>query len=220
MPKAPQSDQLLAVVASDLAYLSANWGLTVDDDTLRRGSVTLRMLLLDGLLQRAWNEVGRKGEPTIIAPDLEAVLALRARSDIRHALAGGGAYEGLQARLALLERGSTPTDPPFGRGERYFGLRKFVNSCGLVLEWRRVRRREIISYVANKLGGAHLELNRSPGSIYSHLDQHAGSFDVHGKNAIYFELLSIGQLVSEAPDIGALLEEINGGVLSPSRSPG
>jgi hypothetical protein len=99
-----QDLELINAVASDLRFIAGTWGTQVDDDSLRRGSVQLRMLLVEGLLQRAWKAAGFGREPIIKAPKLEPLLA--SNKDIEFAVAGGGNYEGVQGAFAILNRDS------------------------------------------------------------------------------------------------------------------
>jgi hypothetical protein len=71
-----QDLELVNAVASDLRFIAGTWGAQVDDDSLRRGSTQLRMLLVEGLLQRAWKAAGFGREPIIKAPKIEPFLAV------------------------------------------------------------------------------------------------------------------------------------------------
>ena len=200
---------MLKTVVSDLEYLGATWGSTVDDDTLRRGSAQLRILLVDGMLQRAWKAAGFDREPTVIAPCLETFLDRKDSHKIWRAFAGGGNYEGIYAAFGILQEGSGPVSAPEGSNpiEYPFGLRKFTESCGIYAEKRKIKRREIIKYVANKLGGTHLDSDRSD-PTYGTLDKVFDTFNVMGKKTVYFELLSIGQLLARSPDIKKFIEKV------------
>jgi hypothetical protein len=68
-------------------------------------------------------------------------------------------------------------------------------------------RRALIKYIANKLGGAHLDHKRGTNheeTLYRLLDD-ARSWILMDKPAVYFELLAVGQAVAKAGDIGHLL---------------
>lgn len=102
--------ELVKTVASDLRFLASTWGTRVDDDSLRRGSAQLRMLLVEGVLQRAWKSLGFNREPIIKAPYLEPFLHVNA--DVQLALAGGGNYEGVQGAFALFKATGPKPDAP------------------------------------------------------------------------------------------------------------
>jgi hypothetical protein len=197
-------EYLLHTARSDIEYLGDNWGKRVDNDTLRRGSTILRRLLLNGDLQKAWLAIGMIKEPHIIAPNLDLVIQSGQGSRIVSALAGGGEYDGTYVRLAVLNKGSTSIAIPDEAREFKFGLHGFVESTGIYLQGRKIKRKHIIKYVAEKLGGAHLDFKRTTqnnGDVYLLLDANVDHYQVLDKNGIYFELLSIGQRMACAPDI-------------------
>lgn len=205
---------LLEVVTSDLQYLKANWTPEVDDHSLRRGSTILRMLLVEGNLQRAWKSVGMKGKPTIIAPRLEVLLDGKDKSSIVAAFAGGGEYKGIYVALGVINRGSkaarySPQDSK--PTEHPFGLREFMESCGVFLNGEKIKRRDVVKYVANKLGGAHLDFTRKDAGrdhVYVLLDTVGPLFQVLDKGIVYYELLSIGQLLIRSPDIQVFMNAL------------
>lgn len=195
--------ELIRIVKKDLGFLADAWNPSVDDDSLRRGSVILRKLLLEGLLHRAWKANGRTKQPHVIAPRLESLLAKLPNDKLRFALAGGGNFGGVYAAFPCLMEGNDYSHPDMeGEIEHLFSLREFVEGGSLYLEGRTIKRRELIKYVANKLGGAHWDPSRRRGDeAFTILDRNDGVFRMFGKNAIYYELLSIGQLVATSPDI-------------------
>jgi hypothetical protein len=195
--------ELIRVVVSDLDHLAGTWNQKlVSDDDLRRGSAQLRHLLIEGNLLRAWRAMGFDKQPIIPAPRLESCLQNHASIVI--GVAGGGEYEGIKAALALMREAGVES-PPANEEEvaHPFKLTKFITSCSLVVNGKRIKREEIIKYVANKLGGTHYDQRRLE-PAFSALDNAASAINFLGKNAVYFELLSIGQLVANAPDIVAL----------------
>lgn len=88
-----------------------------------------------------------------------------------------------------------------------WGLRSYLNSCGLLVYGTRVKRRDVVAYVANKLGGAHFDPERTRKSekAYVLIDGSFSTFRIQEKNAIYFEILSIGQLVCASPDVATFV---------------
>jgi hypothetical protein len=195
--------ELVTTVASDLRFLASTWGTQVDDDSLRRGSAQLRVLLVDGALQRAWKALGFDREPIIKGPQLEPFLNVNA--DIEFALAGGGNYEGVQGAFAIFNKGSMPAiDPPNADLEYAFGLKRFGESCSMFVNGLRVSRRDVVKYVANKLGGAHLDFSRTEEKSAA-LRSMEARFKYFGKNAVYFELLSIGQLIAQSASVQRFL---------------
>ena len=200
-----QNEQLIETVASDLKYIQNDWSGRIDQDSLRRGSTTLRRLLIFGDLGKAWRAAGFLNEPYIVAPRLESLLDMPGQPQILLAIAGGGKYEDVTARFVALCEGRIAVSYPT-EGEAYaFGLHEFAESCGSYYAGYRIKRREIITYVANKLGGAHFDRGRQE-QTHSLLEQNFNAFtididSVRGLNGIYFELLSIGQCISNSPDV-------------------
>lgn len=85
-------DTLLEIVAADLRYLAVEWNGSIEDDALRRNSVVLRRLVVEGELQRAWKAAGFHGEPKISCMMLPRLPREIDQRDIKFASAGGGAY--------------------------------------------------------------------------------------------------------------------------------
>jgi hypothetical protein len=86
-----------------------------------------------------------------------------------------------------------------------YWLSEYLASPCFITNGISISRRELIQYVANKLGGTHLDQKRNPGKEvdikYSILDSIRKSIKIADKDAIYFELLSIGQCIASANDI-------------------
>lgn len=99
-----------------------------------------------------------------------------------------------------------PPDPAMFAERRYtWGLKKFGASCGIYTARRRVKRREVISYVANKLGGVHLDREFDK-DAYKALKAFDGPrFFNDGKAPVYMELMSIGQLLARSSDATSLI---------------
>jgi hypothetical protein len=92
-------------------------------------------------------------------------------------------------------------------------LGAFLKQTSLVVNGVLINREEIIKYVANKLGGAHYDDSRDDstgtGDIsleqkYKLLDGVRSGIAVADRNAIYYELLSIGQRVVNSRDVRQL----------------
>lgn len=185
---------------SDLDHLAGTWNQkSVSNDDLRRGSAQLCHLLVEGNLLRAWRSMGFQNQPIIPAPRLESCL--RDHAGIAIGVAGGGEYEGVKAALAVVRKAKLEAPQPKEEEVTHpFKLTKFLTSCSLVINGKRIKREEIIKYVANKLGGAHYDERRLE-PAFAALDNAGTAINFLGKNAVYFELLSIGQLLANAPDI-------------------
>jgi hypothetical protein len=201
--------ETVATAAKDLRFLATEWDQSVDDDSLRRSSTTLRLLLVGGVYGRAWRLVGFQGEPKVVAPDLEANLAGLDQTSITWAHAGGAESQGITVEHPMvMSRAMSPEEVKrrFERGREpvtsTYGLSRFLESTCVLYGDVAVRRREIILYVANKLGGAHLDAKRDPikDRVAIALDETLNTFGIGGRPAIYFEVLSIGQALVRSED--------------------
>lgn len=206
----------LRTTVEDLEHLRSKWGDHIDDISLRHGSVLLRRLLIDGDFFKAWKKLNFAGHPYVVAPRVEYFLKKKVAENIKWIIAGGGQYKGVKAAFGILIKGERSPAVPKGIDpiNHKFSLGSFVNSTSIYVDRVCISRGEIIKYVANKLGGAHFDANRDKplGVKFRLLDENIDSFqiqhisDLKGKNAVYFELLSIGQLIGESPGVARLIE--------------
>ena len=69
-------------------------------------------------------------------------------------------------------------------------------------------RRDVIKFVANKLGGVHVDPKRDPVKFpaYGALDQARESIRVADLDAVYHEIASIGQQLVATQDVSELLK--------------
>ena len=212
------SPVLLRVVAEDILYLRQEWGQDVEDASLRRGSTVLRRLLVEGDLQRAWRATGFSAAPSIPTYIVEPVLTLFDSRRITLASAGGAVFHGAQLSGQLMLDYAASQEEilkhmNLGLPSATLTLRDFTEGVAILVRGERVRRRHVIKYVANKLGGAHHDTKRGRGiedQLYALLDGFRDDPLLLGKPVVYFELLSIGQAVASAPDIQQLLTRLSG----------
>jgi hypothetical protein len=198
-------DEELRVVLEDLNFLNEEWDQDVTDDSLRRSSPVLRRFLVEEQLLRAWRKIGLSGQPEILAFTLSRRLTLTPLNEVRFASAGGATYKALAIAQAFeIDRALSPAEVQkvfaLGLPEIRQSLTDFTNATCIIVEGTEISRRDLIKYVANKLGGAHYDEQRD--RDYQRLLDHVGQTRViAGKNAVYFELLSAGQRLIQAPDI-------------------
>jgi hypothetical protein len=208
----PTSD-LIDAVRADLAFLRSEWDHQVDDHSLRRSSVILRRLLVDNELQRAWKAAGFQREPLIAASTLESVLTIVPLKNLRFASAGGAKYRGAELRGAMhadFAMSDELIKQHFAAGvpTALQGLRSFIEAPCIVVKGWTASRRQVIKYVANKLGGAHHDQKRGKTDeelLFARLDQ-MKNVRLLDKPAIYFELLSAGQALTASQDVAKFVE--------------
>jgi hypothetical protein len=205
------------VVLSDLTHLMETWSASdVDDNTLRRDSVILRKLLIDsgGLLRRYLRLSGYRGEPKIMAPDWAPQLEGLDSSRIVLAAAGGTEVRGMHIQGVLVYTGALSPEAIQARYEAQKGrtervprtLSRYINDACMITEGTKVTRHLLILYVANKLGGAHFDTRRERDNpqkrkVFEALDKLLGTVSLSDKEAIYHELMAIGQAFDQSPDI-------------------
>lgn len=84
-------------------------------------------------------------------------------------------------------------------------LSKFMKQVSFKIRNVKINREEVIKYIANKKGGAHYdssrEKNRDLEVKYSLLDSIYSNSSILDKNAVYYELLSIGQRLIGSNDV-------------------
>lgn len=218
--------ELVRLVAADLGYIR-DWR-DLDDDSLRRGSNTLRQLLVDkgGLLQRAWKAAGFAKEPRIRCTTLKHIIGSALAPDITIATAGGAIYKGENIKAVVVYSRSW-TEAETAERRRIAGqgppeedatLSGFIAAPCMLIEGLEVPRRVLINYVANKLGGVHFDVGRAArrhkekgeAEIYRRLDDIPTRLTVIDKPAVYYELLSIGQVLARSDDIKLFCEKVTG----------
>ena len=211
---------LARVVAEDLEYLFHDWNQEIDDGSLRRSSPVLRSLLVEGLLGRVAHQVGR--DVRVMAPAVGRVTTEAELRECKFFQAGGALHKGIIVQsMSMVARAKTEAEikASYERGRSAMGksypvkLGTFLKQTSLVVNGVLINREEVIKYVANKLGGAHYDSSREsakgPGDLslelkYKLLDEVRGGMLVADRNAIYYELLSIGQRLINSRDVRQL----------------
>jgi hypothetical protein len=203
-------NELLRITANDLLFLRDEWDQSVSDDSLRRSSPVLRRLLVHNDLQRAWKAAGFEREPVIVTTDLLKNVDDVPMDTIVFASAGGALYNGVELQGALIAKGAPDANRKVGPPPPLeIGLRKFIESPSVIVNGHLIPRRLVVKYVANKMGGAHYDPKRTKSEEerqFVRLDRAAADVVILGKNAVYFELLSIGQALVASADVKKLYE--------------
>jgi hypothetical protein len=211
-------------VAEDIEHLRQWWKCDPDRATVRRGSAILRRFFVDRdrPLLRAWRECGFENQPIIKAPDLIGLLndGNVDLSKVMVALAGGAKIKGAEiAFFCIIEHTGRPapvldlvgqTEDKNLR-EAKWRLNDFGESAAIVAQGEIVKRRELIKYYANKLGGVHLSSNvrRSEEKLVKRINKLGNIVTAIAEmDSMYFELLSIGQAVGKSEDLAKLCQEI------------
>jgi len=216
--------ELARVVAEDLEYLFAEWNQDIDDASLRRNSLVLRKLLIEGLLSRVAHEVDK--QVLVMTPAIGRLITDAELRECRFFQAGGALYKGtIVQSISMISRAKTEAEikASYERSKESIEkdypvkLNVFLKQTSLVVDGVLINREVVIKYVANKLGGAHYDKSREDtkagGNIsleqkYELLDKVRSDVTVADKNAIYYELLSIGQRLVNSGDIHQLQKHL------------
>jgi hypothetical protein len=198
-------------VIGDLTWIrDADLG-HIDEGGLRELSARLRRLLVDGTLQRYRRAKGLKGEPRITSPALPPNIGNR----VSFSQSGGVTRNGLTiAGIRTFNRALSPDKidvfyknsggvPP----QREQVISNWLSSPCMKIGSTSVTRRDVIKYVANKLGGVHLDSSRNSKSDlgYIALDTARNGVRIANLDSVYAELTAIGQHFSQSTEIESLL---------------
>ncbi len=161
MPLTTEQRRLASIVLEDLEFVKTHSSPTADAKSLRRLSVELRKLLIEGLLIRCWKDMGNERQPIIIAPKIlvddlpEGTVSIAAGGRI-----GGGQFANITFMPKALSAEQVEERMAKRTYEHPFPLSDFQESLALFVQGKKIKRRHVVAYVANKDGGAHLDTKR------------------------------------------------------------
>lgn len=179
-------------VLEDIDWLWDEWWVGQPDrlssGALRRGSTSLHLLLVQGLLGKAWRAQGFSKAPTLYAPDL---VGLAKNSNLKLELAagciaGGGRQNGVELSFVGAFKVRNPTTGVPAEADegfavqvvsvarivgtsgsatpldtlvrRQWNLSEYLHSPSAVRRGQCISRQEIIEYFRNYAGAAHHDL--------------------------------------------------------------
>lgn len=215
--------ELARIVAEDIDFLTHEWNQDIDDASLRRASPILRSLLIEGQLGKIAHTYGR--DIRILAPAINKDLTETELKKNVYFQAGGAKYKGMEVQALSIVNYAKPEQEikaDYERRKKVMGksypikLGAFLRQTSFVVDGVLIHREEVIKYVANKLGGVHYQDSRNTTTKgeatledkYALLDKVRGGMYVADKNAIYYELLSIGQRIVNSRDVRHLRKEL------------
>lgn len=202
---------LVKVVWDDLKYLREEWDQKISDESLRRSSNVLRTLLVQDQFSKAWRIIGLENQPKVKAQDLDLYLEDSDIKMISLAQAGGAFYHGMKiGPIAFRKEALSPeqikklVQKSPDALEREFYLKEYLDSTCMVIKGVKISRRALIKYIANKLGGTHIDFHRNPSieedKKFIALDAIPDRLEVGEKKVVYLELLGIGQCIARSSD--------------------
>lgn len=198
MQRFRQTDiDLIEAVNAHLTQLVTASRYDANQASLRVVSVSLRFLLVDDYLVRAWKASGLGGAMTfrtwcIVSAEGDNVIAYCGGGDV---LPGIPISACLNAKL----------------GERSLNLVDFCKRPRIQIGAVKVSTAQLVQFFANTLGGAHFDPEgRSPRSRKPAFDllrrleagEHSSFISqVNGRNLLHHELLSVAQTVIRSPQV-------------------
>jgi len=209
--------ELIKIISEDLDFLVEEWNQDIDDASLRRSSPILRSLLIENQLSKVTNFLGES--ISIMAPCISEYDDYLDDSSIVFYQSGGAKYKGMEIQfLKQLNRAMSPEERKanYEREKKSIGknypvkLSLFMKQISFIINGVKINREEVIKYIVNKRGGAHFDSSRktdlagSRGELenkYTLLDDIHKNTSVADKNAVYYELLSIGQRLIASHDV-------------------
>lgn len=180
--------------------------------------------MVEGLLGKIAHQVGK--EIRILAPEICRLITEAELKQKKYYQAGGAKYKGTQVQsTSMVDRALSPEEISayYERTKNVIGksypvnLSVFLKQTSFVVDGVLINREEVIKYVANKLGGAHYDSSRTNSTQksgpsledkYALLDKTRREIKVADKNAIYYELLSIGQRIVNSRDVQHLKKHL------------
>jgi hypothetical protein len=192
---------LIKTVNAHLKQLSALSVFNVDEASLRVASSSLRFLLVEDWLGRAWKASGLGGPMTfkawcITSTQGEDVIAYCGGGDILPGIPISACLNAKLAELAL-------------------DLAAFCQRPRIQIGTVKVSTVQLIQYVSNTLGGTHFDPEgkspRSKKPVFDLLRRveagEVASFisQVNGRNLLHHEILSVAQVVIRSPEVARLM---------------
>jgi hypothetical protein len=201
-------DDLAQSVRGDLNWLRTQNLAELDESGLREMSGRLRRLLIEGTMMRYRKSTGLRGEPRITFHPLDG-------NDDRQTFSQSGGIERGGVKVGSVSVFNEALSPEEIKARYEAGkdgpptlelpLSRWLTSPCLRVEEVVITPRDIIKYVANKLGGVHFDERRDPSKEagYLALDR-ARSLRLLDLDAVYGQLTAIGQQLLAAPDVAAI----------------
>lgn len=193
---------MIGTVNAHLAQLSSLTSFDVGEARLQVASASLRYLLVEGMLARAWRASRLGGPLTLRAWCIDAM-----QGDNAVAFCGGGdVLPGVPFSVCFNAT----------LAERSLDLAAFCRSARIQAGTTAVSTMEVVQYVANTLGGAHFDPDgtspRSRKPVFQLLrrieDGALGglSLRLNNRGLLHHEILSIAQVIARSPEVVRLGE--------------
>ncbi|MBN9054799.1 MAG: hypothetical protein J0H80_13755 [Rhizobiales bacterium] len=210
-----KDSELLEMTGEDLDFLERQLHVDATKADIRHSSVVLRRLLIEDSLLKSWRLLN-------LQPKQPIILAVKLQQELIYADTVswvGGAQTGdiiiSQVRFShrALSEDEIRARAAIKPSLHEFRLYDFMLSTAVVAEGKKINRQQLLAYIANKRGGAHLDYGRKRKDdeaykILDKLDASQGKIGNTGLPPSIHELLSIGQALINSEDIKRLRQLI------------
>ena len=212
-----QEEYLIKRIVQHLRYIRDNWNVSIELEEVVRSSNVLRILLVHNDLGRAWKLCGYTFPIRLQVLTLTRILSEYDSDRILTAWTGGAKYRGAQFALGVSVLGDKPKAHASSSIKLYreeLNLDEYRrNTCMVVRKEGtgliEISRIELINYVANKLGGTHVDFTRKSNKLleqkFAALDEAHNYEDVE-RNIVPLQLLAIGQELVSSRHIRRLMK--------------
>jgi hypothetical protein len=210
-----QEEYLIKRVVQNLRYIRDNWNDNIELEEVVRSSNVLRTLLVHNNLDKAWRLCGYTYAIRLRVLSLTRFLSEHDTGKILTAWTGGARYKGTSFALGLALVGENPaTNRPIDKYWQELTLDDYRRDVCMVVRAKnigliKINRLELINYVANKLGGTHIDFNRQSNKPLEQkfiaLDE-AHNYENVDRSVILLLVLAIGQELVSSRHIQRLMK--------------
>jgi hypothetical protein len=187
----------IKTVQAHIKNLESSSGYNADEPTLRTATGTLRALLPEEMLQRAWQVAGLRGPITV------KTYAIAQKGEGAIVYCGGG---------DLIPNFPTSVCHNANLEERVLNLKDFCRQTRVLVGEEKASTVDLIKYVSNALGATHYDPSGKAARKYDLLRRiEAGEIGrlfishFNDRNVLHHEILSIAQAVTRSPQVAELM---------------
>ena len=212
-----QEEYLIKRIVQHLRYIRDNWNDSIELEEVVRSSNVLRILLVHNDLGRAWKLCGYTFPIRLQVLTLTRILSEYDRDKILTAWTGGSQYRGARFALGMAvlgEKAKAHASSNIALYRQELNLDEYRRSICMVVRKEgtgliEINRLELINYVANKLGGTHIDFTRKSNKLleqkFAALDE-AHNYKEVERNIVPLQLLAIGQELVSSRHIQRLMK--------------
>lgn len=202
----PMTNELIEDTLDDLRHLRAVLNSDPSKGDVRRTTATMRRLLIDDCLGQVWTLLGKPGLPDIqtsrFLPGLGGVPIGNVELATASGFTGGNGPSMFSMSIVRGDHGpmTEPVTLPLDR---------YMLETMMIVDGARVRRKQVIRYIANKQRGVHHDEDRGKRRwemAFPYLDTAFQQYKVIDSNVVMRLLQGLGQELTVSPDIAAIID--------------